>query len=131
MKKLQFVALCFILLGIAGCEAPSSNDHAEGPTNTPSVQAGGVYATKDDDGKYSISKVLACDEFAVHLRFYNEKFDSIPTEIDTTKLTYFIGHAPLAVEGFLKDSPSLIAVEPVQDEELEGYRLYLDAMNQQ
>jgi hypothetical protein len=67
----------------------------------------------------------------VHLRFYNEKFETLPTQIDTAKLTYFIGHAPLAVEGFLRDAPVLIAVESVQEAELEGYRMYLDAMRNQ
>ena len=130
MKKL-LTSLCSILVGAVGCGAQSSSDQVETLANTPRIQAGGVYATKDGNGRFSISKVLACDEMAVHLRFYNEKFDSVPAEIDTTKLTFFIGHAPLAIEGFLKDSPALITVEPVKVEELEGYRLYLDAMNQQ
>ena len=31
-------------------------------------------------------------------------------------------------EGFFKDNPVLIKVVPVKDEELEGYKLYLEAM---
>jgi hypothetical protein len=126
MKRL-IASLCSLLFGTIGC---SSQPSSPSQTQRPQVQRGGVYATKSEDGQFSISKVLECDDFAVHLRFYNEKFASIPTTIDTTKLTFFIGHAPLAVEGFLKESPTLISVEPVQEEELDGYRLYLEAMDE-
>lgn len=129
MNKLLAV-FASILLGTIGCSGPSSKPNIATPANAAGIQTGGVYATKDENGKYLISKVLACDEMAVHLRFYNENFDSLPTEIETKQLTYLIGHAPLAVEGFLKDSPTLICVESVTEDELEGYRLYLDEMNQ-
>jgi hypothetical protein len=52
----------------------------------------------------------------------------VPTAIDTSKLTVFIGHAPLAREGFLERHPKLISVEKVADSELEGYRYYLEAV---
>ena len=39
-----------------------------------------------------------------------------------------IGHFPIAREGFFDDNPVLIKVVPVKDEELEGYKLYLEAM---
>lgn len=125
------VAAVFLLLfATVGCGSQPAGGTRKAQSDAPRLQRGGVYATKDEDGQYSISKVLEFDDSAVHLRFYNEKFASIPSTIDTTKLTFFIGHAPLAVEGFLKDSPVLIAVESVKDEELEGYKLYLKAMGE-
>jgi hypothetical protein len=39
-----------------------------------------------------------------------------------------IGHYPLAKEGFFADKPTLIKVMPVKEEELDGYKLYLEAM---
>ncbi len=83
-------------------------------------------------------KVLAVDEFAVHLRSYANKYSEQPKDIDPSKLTlgglndpagFGIGHFPLAKEGFFEDSPLLIKVVPVNEEELEGYRLYQTAMN--
>lgn len=95
------------------------------------LNVGGVYASKNEEGKFTITKILALDEFAVHARFYNKEFDEIPSEISTKELTFLIGHAPLAREGFLKDGQQLISTEEVSDDELEGYKLYLEAMREQ
>lgn len=103
-----------------------------------SIQVGGLYATQDNDGSWRVTKVLAVDEFAVHLRSYANKFPEQPTDVDPAKLTlggiddpggFGIGHFPMAKDGFLKDNPLLIKVVPVMEEELEGYKLYLEAMN--
>ena len=112
-----------LLTVIVGCGKTSNTP----TTNAPKV--GGVYATKSTKGDYGISKVLAADDFAVHLRMYSDTFAAVPTAIDTSKLKIAIGHAPLAVEGFASDSPSLIVVEKVAESELEGYRIYLEAMS--
>lgn len=93
------------------------------------VVEGGVYAFPEVDGGFTVGKVLVADEFAVHLRSYQESFKAVPTTIDTGKLVVFIGHAPLAREGFLKSQPKLITVEEVAESELEGYRMYLQVMN--
>ena len=95
------------------------------------LKAGGVYASKNEEGKFSITKILALDEFVVHARFYNEEFDSMPAFVSTSDLTFLIGHAPMAKEGFLKDEQHLIASEGVTDAELAGYKLYLEAMREQ
>ena len=82
-------------------------------------------------GKYVITKVLALDDFAVHARFYNEEFTDLPDTVSSDDLTFLIGHAPMAREGFMKDEePILITVENVSEKELEGYKLYLDAMRE-
>ena len=83
-------------------------------------------------------KVLAVDEFAVHLRSYANRFPEQPTDISipaslpwgglTDPGGFGIGHFPSAREGFFKDNPVLIKVVPVKEEELEGYKLYLEAM---
>ncbi len=107
------------------------------PVTNDTIQVGGLYASQDEDGTWRIMKVLAVDEFAVHLRSYANKFPEQPKEIDPAKLTlggindpggFGIGHFPLAKEGFFKDNPVFIKAVPVKEEELEGYKLYLEAM---
>ncbi|HSZ56114.1 MAG TPA: hypothetical protein VK797_10660 [Tepidisphaeraceae bacterium] len=107
------------------------------PSEVESIQVGGLYATRADDGSWRVTKVLAMDEFAVHLRSYANKFAQQPTEVDPAKLTigglndpagFGVGHFPMAKQGFLAGNPMLIKVVPVAEDELEGYRIYLEAM---
>lgn len=102
-----------------------------------SIKVGGLYATQNKDGTWRVMKVLALDDHAVHLRSYANKFTEQPKDVDPDKLTlgglndpggFGIGHFPLAKEGFFKDNPILIKVVPVKEEELEGYKLYQEAM---
>jgi hypothetical protein len=83
-------------------------------------------------------KVLALDEHAVHLRSYANSFKDRPNDLDPSELSlgavgdpagFGIGHFPIGKEGFLNDQSVLIKVVPVSEEELEGYHLYLEAMN--
>ena len=101
------------------------------------IQAGGLYSTQDKDGSWRVMKALVVDEYSVHLRSYANKFPEQPKDIDPAKLTlgdlkdpagFGIGHFPLAKEGFFEDNPVLIKVVPVKEDELEGYKLYLEAM---
>jgi hypothetical protein len=110
---------------IVGC---SKEDRAmKGSDST--IKVGGIYATPDKDGSWKVARVLALDEHAVHLRFYTDRFAEQPKDVDLAKLKWFIGHAPLAREGFEKEKRVLIKVVPVGEDELEGYRYYLEAMN--
>jgi hypothetical protein len=122
-----------ILIAVGGCSKERS-------TSVPpkSIQIGGLYATQDQDGTWRVMKVLALDEQAVHLRSYANKYREQPKDVDPAVLTlgglndpagFGIGHFPLAKEGFLKDKPILIKVVPVKEEELEGYKMYLETMN--
>jgi len=123
-----------VLTAASGCSREGGAPVAK---DDKSIQVGGLYATQDKDGSWRVMKVLAVDEFAVHLRSYANKYPEQPKDIDSTKLTlggindpagFGIGHFPLAKEGFFKDNPVLIKVVPVKEEELEGYKLYLEAM---
>jgi len=122
------------MAAISGC---SKEGGAPVAKDSKSIQVGGLYATQDKDGSWRVMKVLAVDDFAVHLRSYANKFPEQPKDVDPAKLSlgglkdpagFGIGHFPLAKEGFFKDNPVLIKVGPVKDEELEGYKLYLEAM---
>ncbi len=101
-----------------------------------SIVVGGLYASKDEDGTFSVSKILAVDEVAVHVRIYKNKFPALPQQLDSSTLSlgklgevggFGIGHAPIAKEGWLA-AHTFLKKELVQDEELEGYKYYLQEM---
>ena len=101
------------------------------------VIEGGLYYYPSDGDKFGVSKVLVIDDFAFHIRIYANKFDTPPLDVSSPELSLGgldspdglgIGHAPLAKEGFLGKPTFFICQEPVSEEELEGYRLYLEAM---
>lgn len=94
---------------------------------------GGLYGARGRDGRFSIVKVLAVDESAVHLRRYANQFAELPTTISSSDLTlgsvgspdgFGIGHYPIAREAFDREERTLIAEEVVDDDELEGYRIW-------
>jgi len=126
------VILAVIVLNYACNNSPMSSDPNTTATVIPNIsdlKVGGVYATKQKDGTFSISKILAIDDFSVHVRMYSNKFIELPKDISTDSLMILIGHSPLDKQGFLLDSPKLLKVEPVQKTELDGYRQYLKDMN--
>lgn len=105
---------------------------------TPSqVVEGGLYYSPSEEDKFKVSKVLAIDDFSFHIRMYANKFDDPPLDVSSEELSlggvdspygFGIGHAPMAKEGFLEEPTFFIRQESVSEEELEGYRYYLDAM---
>lgn len=136
------------LATLSGCSNEERTPDAEGTRsqseeNTSSANAGeeirvgGLYASQGPDGSWSVTKVLAVDDVAVHLRTYANSFPELPTDLDPAELTlgglddpagFGIGHFPVDKEGFPSDDHVLIRVVPVEEEELEGYRYYLEAM---
>ncbi len=95
--------------------------------NEQAITVGGIYATPDEDGSWGVVRVLALDEHTVHLRSYTDRFAEQPKDVDLAKLRWFIGHMPVAREGFDKERHVLIKVVPVAEDELEGYRYYLES----
>lgn len=98
---------------------------------------GGIYSTRDDPDMFHVVKVLACDDNAVHLRLYKNKFRARPVELAVHELTLGtihdgdgpagIGHLPLDPRSFSSWDPVLIRTESVDESELEGYRMWQDA----
>ncbi len=85
----------------------------------------------DREGK--VTKVLVVDDDAgaIHVRFYEGEFASaaaVLEAIGAKKLDWSIGHAPMAAEAFDAETYTMITNAPVTDDELEGYRYYLEAM---
>ena len=136
-------AVCLVTLVVAcGCgsvpgRGPETLKDRGATRETMSIQVGGLYCTQEKDGSWRVLKVLAVDNEAVHLRSYANKFTEKPIDVDPSKLSlgsisdpsgFGVGHFPLAKAGFFKSNPVFIKVVPVNDEELEGYKLYLEAM---
>ncbi len=120
----RIVTILVLLLGllISSCTNNSSKNEAD------NLVVGGLYISQNDDGSFGASKILALDEFAVHVRMYSDEFETKPEDLNSADLNFLIGHAPMGKTGFLLDQPELLKVEKVSEEELEGYHLYLDAM---
>lgn len=94
---------------------------------------GGLYGARAPDGLFRVVKVLAVDESAVHLRMYAERFAELPSKISSSDLSlgsingpgdFGIGHFPVSRAGFPNDGRTLIAIEAVLYEELDGYRIW-------
>jgi len=74
-------------------------------------------------------KVLAVDDFAVHLRKYANCYERKPSTIPTDLSlgapgTHHvgIGYMPIAFEGFGSDSMTWLGQQAVTSDELDGYR---------
>ena len=126
--KIITLTLSITILFIVGCGPSDNTDSNESATNE--LKTGGIYATRNDEGKYSLSKILVLEDEAIHIRLYNEEFDEIPKSVSSDDLTFLLGHAPMARKGFLSDDPKFVTLESVSDSELAGYRMYIDAMKQ-
>ena len=128
MKIILLISIALIVLAVVACGRRRET--------TEEIVVGGLYASKNEDGTFGVSKVLAVDEFAVHVRIYRDKFPTVPQDLDTSALSlgrlgdrdgFGIGHAPMAKEGWLA-SQIFLKKEPVRDDELEGYSYYLEGI---
>jgi len=88
------------------------------------LQAGGLYAMREDDGQYTIAKVLVIDDFAVHIRTFAERFVEPPTSAASSGLSVEIAHAPIDLADFASVDHTHVGDESVAEEELDGYRVW-------
>lgn len=111
---------------LIGC-APSGSKLVEG----------GLYSTKNDNGSYSVLKILKLDDGGVHVRLYSNQFPTPPAKVDETTLymvgvdrksneTLGMGHAPISKRSFEGWKATFIQQSTVKDEELEGYKIWLE-----
>ena len=99
---------------------------------------GGIYATRQDDGQYTILKVLKIDEHCVHVRMYSNVYKEIPKQVDESTLymagmerkpneVLGMGHAPISKESFSTWGSVFVQQSIVAQSELEGYNMWLEA----
>jgi hypothetical protein len=97
--------------------------------------AAGDLCSVADGEMYRIVKVLRVDPNAVHVRLYAPRYHDRPVAAAQDHLTlgtvhdgeFGIGHLPLDPAEFERWRPEVIANEPVDAEELEGYALWAEA----
>jgi hypothetical protein len=98
--------------------------------------AGDVCSVLSGGGDFCIAKVLVREPGVVHVRVYKEKFGWRPQRVDTSSLSlgtihdqegFGMGHLPLSEENFCGWLPMVICREPLDDEELEGYRAWSES----
>ena len=126
---------------------PSSQSHF-------GILPGDIFATYKGEKGYQLLKVLDIDIAygVIHLYFYRGSYAEVPSADEIEDLIakrnegrtstsfsdmlqemansdyYEIMHIPLALKGFLADRPIFIKQSEVKEEELEGYRYYLEEM---
>jgi hypothetical protein len=123
---LRFLALGLML--VTACTSEAARPLIEG----------GLYSSENDDGTFSIVKVLEVDDGGVHVRVYSNRFAAHPTTLDDSTLYMVglkrgpneglgVGHLPLSRSSLAGWRLTFIKAVDVKDEELEGYRMWLEA----
>ncbi len=130
IKLICFITIPFVLVCCSDNKSTSTNESLASTRKLDVLKVGGLYILINEDGTYSIAKILVLDDFAVHLRTYSDTFKTKPKDISTESLRILIGHAPLDKNAFLINKPELLKVEEVKESELEGYKVYLESMNE-
>ena len=96
------------------------------------VKEGGLYAAKNDNGSFSILKVLKTDDLGVHVKIFSNQFPTPPAKVDESTLymagpdhktneTFGVGHAPLSQRTFDNWKATFVQQSTVKPEELESY----------
>jgi hypothetical protein len=130
MKRRTYIFSLFImglLSSLLGCSQPG-----------PKLVEGGLYYTQNDNGSYSIMKILKLDDGGVHVRLYSNQFPTPPTKVDESTLylvgvdrkpneTLGMGHAPISKRSFAGWKAVFLQQSAVKDDELEGYKMWLEA----
>ena len=126
--KTQLTILTFVmallLSALTGCTS-----------KTKGLKEGGFYSIKNDNGTYSVLKLLKVENAGVHVRIYSNQFDEVPTKVDETTLvmvglnhkkteTLGIADQPMAGETFENLHATFVQQSTVSAAELEGYNTW-------
>lgn len=106
-----------------------------GCNSATKLEVGGLYADRDEDGTYSIMKILKLEDGGVHVRVYSNRYKEIPFQIDDQTLYLAginhkpeeklgMGHLPLSVESFKRMKVIYLKTVQVEESELDGYNLW-------
>lgn len=99
---------------------------------------GGLYYTRNENGTYSVLKILKIDDGGFHVRLYSNQFTEPPKMIDESALYMAgkdrkpservgVGHLPISKRPFLGWRATYFQQSTVSEEELEGYSMWLEA----
>ncbi len=115
-----------------GQQQPSGEKDAS--PKTP-FKAGDLLSVLAEDGQFGVMKVLAVDDYGIHVRLYTQRFSERPQHSDPHDLSimpaslehlnpFSFGHMPFRHSSFDSWEPQLLGSEPVSEEELAGYRYW-------
>ena len=102
----------------------------------PDPPVGALFASPNEDGTYSVFKVLAVDAVGIHIRIYGNRFPSLPTSLNEAELELKsmhesehpgIGHLPLSRKAYWRMQQIFLRQSKVAKEELEGYDMFKDS----
>ncbi len=103
---------------------PKAND-----TMIFEAQMGGYYTYKNDEGSWSIFRMLDFTVYAIQCTLYKEHFDHKPTLTEAMAARPAILHVPLNKATLFNDKElELLGAKPIKGEDLEGYVVYLQQM---
>lgn len=99
---------------------------------------GGIYSTRNENGSYSVLKILKLDPQGVHVRLYSNQFADHPSKLDEAKLymagidrkpgeSLGMGHLPISRRSFATWGIRFVKIAPVKQDELEGYEMWREA----
>jgi hypothetical protein len=119
--------MALVLSALAGCSS-----------KTGGLKEGGLYAFKNDNGSYSVMKLLKVEGGGAHVKIYSNQFDSPPTQVDESKLylaglnhkpneTLGVEDAPLSGESFQNYKATFVQQSTVTPQELEAYNTWKKA----
>lgn len=121
----SFVAVALTMLGCDRQKSAAEDWHA-----------GGLYSMREDNGQFSVAKILVLEPEAVHVRIYKQRFSARPTSVDPASLTlgayddkegFSIGQVPLSRRTFALSDPVFMSQQSVSDKELEGYKMWKES----
>ena len=99
---------------------------------------GGLYYIHNENGSYSVFKILKIDDIGVHIRPYSNQFPTPLDKIDEGTLFMAgmdrkpneglgMGHMPLSKKTFDAWHATFFQQSTVKETELHGYKMWLDA----
>lgn len=106
------------------------------------VVPGSLWTTGDNSTGYRVLKVLTKDKEGVHVRMYPKTLAERPTSaVDISYLEQDevvavsahkqynagIGHLPVSWGSFWASDPVLLQFDSVEESEMEGYQIWLEA----
>ena len=108
------------------------------PPTRASLPEGALCAIPQEDGTWSMLKILKTDDHGVHVRLYSNAFNELPTSVDEGSLYLAgvdlkpgehlgMGHMPISYASFRGWGASFVQQSSVSEEELDGYALWRDA----
>lgn len=106
--------------------------------SSPRHVEGGLYYTQNENGSYSVLKILRLDDGGVHVRLYSNQFSTPPAKVDEGTLymvgvdrkpneTLGMGHAPISRQSFQGWQAVYFQQSAVKPDELEGYKMWVEA----